>query len=434
MPEFTDRNSADEPFREFRGPANWFTCRYPRHVEFQQKESVIEVRPVSPEGPADWSMAVYAAWVDKDSSTDPSPAFTVSNLFPSVVRSQQTDALTISATSRTWEGLSRRSSPGPWWKRFRKRAYEWRLWILEHSNVMLVASLQSAPGRPLDPETIRICTSILESVDFARTPAMPPELFRQEVLTLARKHFPLLEVESRGRFAIELQGSEINLSNFYRSYLHQPGALAKVILPGLASVVRLQEWGPDQVMPPLEEVESRIMPMLYPDEDAADTLKDFVQLPWIGGLTQVFVIDEDDTYRFVHESMLAQWELSMDSLQELAMDNLSEYSVDHPMQVNLVGDEDDPQMLVPVSPDPYNSARILGDTFHQRLRELFGPEVIVGVPNRDFFVAVSLNHPRLISHVRERVVQDYHSMHHPLTQRLLVISADGVSEYCESES
>jgi uncharacterized protein YtpQ (UPF0354 family) len=184
----------------------------------------------------------------------------------------------------------------------------------------------------------------------------------------------------------------------------------------------------------LEEVEERIMPMLYPDEDAADTLKDFVQLPWIGGLTQVFVIDEDDTYRFVHESMLEQWDLSTESLRELAMENLNTYGVEHPMQVNLIGDEDNPQMLVPVKPDPYNSARILGATFHKRLRDLFGPEVIVGVPNRDFFVAVSLNHPKLISHVRDRVIQDYHAMHHPLTQRLLVISADGVSEYCEQES
>ena len=116
------------------------------------------------------------------------------------------------------------------------------------------------------------------------------------------------------------------------------------------------------------------------------------------------------------------------------MDNLDSYAVDHPMQVNVIGDEEDPQMLVPVNPDPYNSSRILGRNFHQRLREMFGPEVLVGVPNRDFFVAMSLNHPQLISPVRERVVQDYHSMHHPLTERLLVISADGVSEYCESEA
>jgi len=434
MAETSDSDNLPQGFSEFQGPANWFRCSYPNSVEFRQKESVIEVRPEATGVSAEWSMALYAAWVDNEGSSESTPSFSVSTLFPSVVRSQQGTPLDMDVENRNWSGLSRRRVSGPWWKRLRRQAYEWRLWILEHRNVMLVASLQSAPGKPLDAETIQQCTSILESVRFAPTPAMPPEAFRQEVLALAKKHFPLLEVASRGRFAISLQGSEINLSNFYRSYLQQPESMAQVILPGLTSVVRLQEWGPEQVMPPLEEVEDRIMPMLYPDEDAADTLKDFVQLPWIGGLTQVFVIDEDDTYRFVHESMLEQWDLSTESLRELAMENLHTYGVQHPMQVNLVGDEDDPQMLVPVNPDPYNSARILGDTFHKRLRDLFGPEVIVGVPNRDFFVAVSLNHPRLISHVQDRVIQDYHAMHHPLTQRLLVISADGVSEYCERES
>ena len=378
-------------------------------------------------------MTVYAAWVEAETAEERAPDFSVSTLFPAVKQSRHGDPLDIEATNRNWAGLSRRRVSGPWWKRLRRRSYEWRLWILEHANVMLVASLQSVPGKPLATDTVVLCESILQSITFASSPAMPPEPFRREVLAIAKKHFPLLDVQPSGRFAVELQGSEINLSNFYRSYLQQPEHLVRMILPGLTSVVRLQEWGPDQIMPPFEQIEDRIMPMLFPDGDAADTLKDFVQLPWVGGLTQVFVIDEDSTYRFVHESMLQQWDKSMESLQELAMQNLDNYAVDHPMQVNLIGDDEDPQMLVPVSPDPYNSARILDRTFHQRLRELFGPEVIVGVPNRDFFVAVSLNHPKLISHVQERVFQDYHSMHHPLTQRLLVISADGVSEYCTTE-
>lgn len=435
MAEQSDSSESTPGFSEFQGPANWFRCRYPDSVQVSQKESVIEVRPqptATDERPVPWSMALYAAWVDPKSSSEPPPSFSVSGLFPSVKLSRQGRPLDIEASSRSWVGISRRRGSGPWWKRLRRRTYQWRLWIIEYQSVMLVASLQSSPGTPLESHTVSACEEILQSIRFAETPAMPPEPFRQQVLALAARHFPLLEAKPKGRFAIELQGCEINLSNFYRSYLQQPESLSRIVLPGLTSVVRLQEWGPEQVMPPLDEVEDRIMPMLYPDDDAAETLRDFVQLPWIGGLTQVFVIDEDDTYRFVHGSMLKQWDLSMESLQELALDNLDTYADDHPMQVNLIGDEEDPQMLVPVNPDPYNSARILGRSFHRRLRELFGPEVIVGVPNRDFFVAVSLDHPRLISHVRERVVQDYHSMHHPLTQRLLVISADGVSEYFES--
>jgi hypothetical protein len=51
------------------------------------------------------------------------------------------------------------------------------------------------------------------------------------------------------------------------------------------------------------------------------------------------------------------------------------------------------------------------------------------MPNRDFFVAVSIRQPELIQHVRDRVDADFQTMHHPLTRRLLLLSPDGVSEF-----
>jgi uncharacterized protein YtpQ (UPF0354 family) len=185
-------------------------------------------------------------------------------------------------------------------------------------------------------------------------------------------------------------------------------------------------------MPPLEEISDRVMPMLYPEDEAESTLKDFVRLPWVCGLAVMFVLDQDDTYRFVHQKMLQSWQISEVDLQELAMDNLNTFARENPLEVTVIGEDDDVRMLVPVSPNAYNSVRLLGPELHGRLRKLLGAELIVGVPNRDFFVAVSLNHPGLVSDVQQRVLQDYQSMHHPLTSRLLVISADGVSEYCDA--
>jgi len=422
---------SDSEFTEFQGPANWFALRYPSELQLTQTQSVVEIRP--DRHPPDWTLTLYSAWVDADNPDENVPPVSVATLFPSVVRSRQEASLDTSVSSRVWSGMSRRASGDAWWQRLRRRSYGWRLWILEHESVLLVASLQSAVNHPLSDDTVRTCDAMLQSTRFADLPAMPPEPFRREALTLARQHYPLLETKSHGRFSILLQGSEINLTNFYRSYLQQPDMLKRIVLPGLTSVVRLQEWGPDQMMPSIDEVRSRIMPMLYPEVDADTALRDFVRLPWIGGLTQAFVIDEDDTYRFVHSSLLDQWQLSVDELRELALDNLSDYAAKNPLQVNVVGSEQDPQMLIPVTPDPYNTTRILGDGFHRQLRELFGPEVIVGLPNRDFFVAVSLRNTDLISHVRDRVIQDFRSMHHPLTERLLVISADGVSEFCDTE-
>ena len=104
----------------------------------------------------------------------------------------------------------------------------------------------------------------------------------------------------------------------------------------------------------------------------------------------------------------------------------------NPLEVRVLGEPDDPGILVPAHPSAYNTSRLLGQHLHSRLRELLGAEVVVGTPNRDFFVAVSLRHPHLIEQVQQQVAKDYQSMQHPLTSRLLVISADGVSEYCES--
>lgn len=153
-------------------------------------------------------------------------------------------------------------------------------------------------------------------------------------------------------------------------------------------------------------------------------------MPWVAGLCVSFVLDEKDSYRFINHEMLNVWQIDADELHELALYNLRRYVNDHPLEVTVVGERHDPRMLMPLRPDAYNCVRLLDSGFHSRLREMFGPELLVGVPNRDFFVAVSLNHPSLIQEVQDRVQQDYTKMHYPLTRRLLVISADGVSEYC----
>lgn len=429
-------------FHTLRGPANWFTIQVPPGLQATQSEACLEIGPAKPEAASDstsaqpeadnWSLTIYAAWNEGDHpSTDPA-RFSPESLFPSLVRSTELEPLPIKSATCGWAGLSVKST-GPWWKKIfqRRNSYEWRLWLIEERNLMVVVSLQSATGFSISDDVSELIDQMLSSIEFAEHLALPPQLFRQQVVQLARERFPLLDIESTGSFGLRIEESEIRLTNFYRSYLHRPDQLEAIVLPGITTVVRLQEWGPDQLLPPLDTVADRIMPMLYPSEDAGSSLEAFARIPWVGGLTIMFVIDEDDTYRFVHSSMLKKWETSLDDLQRLAMDNLDEYARTHPLEVSLIGTQDDPRMLVPLEQNAYNSVRLLGGDLHVRLRQILGPELVVGIPNRDFFVAVSLEHPRLISQIQQQVLQDFQSMHHPLTERLLVISADGVSEYCE---
>lgn len=433
-------DDTEQEYVSFQGPANWFSFDVPTTLQLEQSEAFLEISPQNkPDGAAyagikpDWSMTMYAAWVDESEPEKSASSFEAAALFPGVVNSAEAAGLELPGRCRTWYGMSRGRSSVPWWKRLFKPApvYEWRLWVVEFREIMIVASLQSPHGRPLGPSTIQTCERMLNSILFAEVFACPPMLFRQQVIELAEKHFPLLEAKPTGSFSVSLDGSEINLSNFYRSYIHTPERMKDIVLPGMTAIVRLHELGPEQLMPDLSEIRERIMPMLYPEADADDSMREFVQVPWVGGLTVMYVLDEEESYRFVHQRMLAHWQLSAEQLHEVAMENLQSFADENPLEVSLVGDEDDARMLVPVNPSPYNSVRLLGEQLHGRLRQVLGAELIVGVPNRDFFVAVSLNHPELIGQIQKRVVQDYQSMHHPLTSRLLVISADGVSEYCD---
>lgn len=439
----------------FRGPAGWFTLQVPAELRLEQDEAFIELKAASSQktnvadpnsastnkvntDAATWSMTLYSAWVEDQKADSQVNAFDPSTLFPIVSQVHPSPPINVSGKTQAWQGISVQPSKGAWWSGLfrRRQTYSWRLWIVEYESIIVVASLQSKACFPLPDDVVESCQQVLNSLCFNDRLAKPPELFRREVLQLSKTHFPLLDSKALGSFSIQVADSEINLANFYRSYLLEPDSIKRIVLPGITAMVRIQEWGPEQLLPPLEEVADRIMPMLYPAADQADEtpvnqLEDFVRMPWVGGLSIMFVLDDDDTYRFVHPEMLIRWGMNSEQLMQVALHNLEDYADNNPLEVRMVGDESDAKMLMPSTPNAYNSVRLLGEQLSGRLRDLLGPELIVGVPNRDFFVAVSLKDLELVQQVQDRVTHDFQSMHHPLTSRLLVISADGVSEYCE---
>ncbi len=435
-------------WRLCRGPANWFTFLCPDTIEVRQTQTVIELKmkDVAPdELPSELRSAtarpsigteqphvlsIVTWWDDmhQDGPRRNSPDLSV--LFPQVVSLHPQRPLDIPVVNESWSGTSRRLTSACWLSRIfgRRYSFEWRLWTMRHEKLMIVATIQSPDRRPLNAEFLRFCEMVLSTLELADQPAWPPDVFLKQVIDVARHHFPLLQTSASRGFSVRLGQSEISLSNFYRMYLQHPQNFRRIILPGLTTVVRLQELGLDQLAPTLEQVKQRILPILSSEHEPRSDER--VLTPWVGGLCVGYVVDEDDSYRYVHQRMIEAWNLSPDDLHDLALQNLRRYSAAHPLEVTMVGDDEDPRLLMPVKPDAYNCSRVLDPDFHVQLRELFGPELIVGVPNRDFFVAATMKDPELISQIRKRVDEDFSTMHHPLTRRLLVVSTDGVSEYC----
>ena len=317
----------------------------------------------------------------------------------------------------------------PWWRLvFGGRQWRhWRAWCLKRGFVYVLARYLQSDG--VDHEAETVAGMIMNSLEFSDDPACPPELFAQKVLELARSKFPLLSCETAPDFQIKLGDSKVNLFNFYRSYVKSPGQFESIILPALTTVVQVQGWGKEQTEPELDEIKSRIMPMLYPEDVWKERLPNFVGLPWVAGLVVLYVVDESHAYWYIRDDLLATWELSLDELHEIALENLNRYFDEQPMEFTVAGEEEGPRLLIPARPDAYNTSRLLSESFHEKLRGVLGGEFAVGTPGRDFFVAVSLESSETVEHVRKKVESDYEQMDHPLSDRLLLVTQDGVTEY-----
>jgi uncharacterized protein YtpQ (UPF0354 family) len=152
-------------------------------------------------------------------------------------------------------------------------------------------------------------------------------------------------------------------------------------------------------------------------------------MPWVGGLVVLYVVDESHAYWYIREDLLETWGLPPDDLHEIALANLNRYFDEAPMEFTVAGEEDGPRLLIPARPDAYNTSRLLSEPFHEKLRGVLGGEFAVGTPSRDFFVAVSLDSSETVEHVRKKVEDDFQQMDHPLSDRLLLVTHDGVTEY-----
>ena len=407
------------------GPNNWYTLSFPPGWKLENANGTAAL--TAPDGGGVLTLSCF--WIDGPESAAVQKIIDLDRLFP---RRRKVQALKPSEPGRQcagYQGEFLAESKLPWWKRLFawRRWRNWRAWCLRRGSVYILALyLQS---HKIDHEAETVASMIVNSTELVDPPACPPEIFARRVLDLARDKFPLLDCEPAPDFQIKIGESKVNLFNFYRSYVNAPAQFESIVLPTLATVVQVQEWGKEQTEPALDDVRDRIMPMLYPEDVWRERLSNFVGMPWVGGLVILYVVDESHAYWYIRDDLLETWRLPIDELHQIALTNLNRYFDDAPMEFTVAGEEEGPRLLIPSRPDAYNTSRLLSERFHEKLRGVLGGEFAVGTPNRDFFVAVSLDSTETVEHVRKKVEDDFQQMDHPLSDRLLLVTHDGVTEF-----
>jgi len=328
------------------------------------------------------------------------------------------------------QGEARLGTPVHWWQNwFPFRTWQaWKLWAFGRSPVTVVASLLHAGSR--DPDLEALVRMVLTHLELADAPADPPEEFERRALELSRQIFPELQVERLDDFHLRIGAARLNLENFYRAYVRAPEQFEDILLPAMHTAVQAQQWAEQGTLPPLELVRDRLMPMLYPEQLWREKFQDIPGEPWVAGLVILYVVDELQAYWFVREELIQNWGLKPDELHEIALENLRSHFERQPMEIASVMSEG--VVMMPEKPDTYHSTRLICHDFVSNLRTAGQGDLVVGVPGRDFFVAVSADVPGVVQRLRTCIHNDYRQTDHPLTSRMLLITADGVSELVDT--
>lgn len=409
------------------GPSNWFTLRHPPGWSSQTDGSILHLTSSDDR----ISLTLHSVWQDKSDARHQNESLPLEEIFPVRRNVTPLEPLEIPQENLGVQGEAILDSETPWWKR-ESSSEEWRRWRIrsikcENLRVMVIY-LQDDE---FDPEADTIMGLVIRSIEFADPLAEPPSMFADRVLSVARTQFPGAQCELDDQLQLQLGASTINLFNVYRRYANSPEQFNEIVQPALDTLHEIENWGDSRLNPTLEDIRERIMPMLCPESIWQEQFPEFAAQPWIAGLAILYVVDESDAYWYVRNDLIESWDMSVDDLHKIALANLDAYFAENSMELMLSGEPEGPQILLPQRSDTYNSSRLLSESFHASVQEVLGREFIVGVPNRDFFVAVSLSTDEVIEQIRAKVVDDYDRMDHSLSKRLLLVSSDGVSEFLD---
>lgn len=417
--------NAPEHWIRTTGPSNWFQLSHPPGWESEIDGTILHL--TSSDGVN--TLTLHCIWFEDGPRRLDAESLSLEEIFPIRRKVTPIESLNIAYDSIGLHGEAVLGPDTPWWKRAvtRNEWRQWRVWAIRSQSLCVLAiSLQAAE---FDAEADTLVRLMLESLEFSDPLADPPSLFANKVLGVAQSRFPDYDVQLDDRLQLRLGDSIINLFNLYRSYAPDPERFDEIVEPALNTLVEVQNWGSERLSPPLDDVRGRIMPMLYPETVWQEHFGEFAAQPWVAGLVIMYVVDEDESYWYIRRDLVEQWSISMDDVHEYSLQNLDGYFEQNSMEFMLTGDPEGPRLLLPHRADTYNTARLLSGAFHSSMQEILGREFIVGVPNRDFFVAVSLHSDDMIDEIRRKVADDFDRMDHPLSNRLLLVSSDGVSEY-----
>ena len=250
------------------------------------------------------------------------------------------------------------------------------------------------------------------------------EEFLERVTEIVKSRFPLVEIApGDGGFSLSVNGAVAPLENLYRVTILHPDDIQHHVERWAVELLRAAEGSPDSGAN-FEEVKDRILPMIL-SGNIEDGPAGVVAQPLVEGLLVAYAIDNDRTIAYIPRARFDAWGISLEDLHKTAIDNLVARS--EAISAHAAQDENGSVNLILFQTmDGYDASRILLPTLHDRLKEHLGSPFAAGIPNRDILLCFR-DEAESVDRLQKQITEDFHRMPHQVTDRLLLITPDGIA-------
>jgi len=301
----------------------------------------------------------------------------------------------------------------------------WRWWTLQRGPVGIVVSFNG------DPDTQPgLIDELVAGIDISERPPIAAEEFTRIGADVY--------ADSLGRSRPEIvkplelrtgEKSTLRLDNAYASYLDswdaEPSADARQLLQQWLE----RMWGDQaETLGSFEEVRGLIYPVLKPAGFGRETKVPLLRRTILEGELEVLAaVDTGRTLRFLSRIDLDKWEgVSEEDVFFYARENLQAMSQDMSLQA-LSDNDGTPKAVIIASGDSHDAARLTLPELYSKLSAVLGPNLLVGVPNRDFLIILTAEDTELAGNVSAQVKIDAETRPYPISGKLYRLTRDGLS-------
>ncbi|MBX3461036.1 MAG: DUF1444 family protein [Planctomycetes bacterium] len=301
----------------------------------------------------------------------------------------------------------------------------WRWWTMQRGPVGIVVSFNGEP----DGDSSLVDALVAGITIPSRLP-VPPEDYTQ----LGAEVYAELMKVSKPEISKPLElvtgpGSALRLDNAYMSYLNNYDVDDNIDARKLLVDWLEHLWGEQKEgLGPFEEIRGLIYPVVRAAGFARETNVSILRRDLLAGELELFAaVDTGRTLRFLSQEDVAGWEgVSEDDVFFYARENLLALSAEVEMQA-LANAEGKPCAVIIATNDGHDAARVCLPTFYEKLSAVLGPELLVGLPNRDFLIILSADDPTLVANIASQVKIDAQTRPYAISGKLYRLTADGLA-------